>query len=189
VITDLNHGLLRSAVTGQGNALLVASPLQVAGHRSLVLNPLTFRRQEARRLGLSRPDVVRWGKNRRICQVLRLRARQGTIVVANLHSTGNADRRLADAELQRAATFVDGFAEPNEPVILAGDFNLTVRGSRMISALMSREWGFDGPTASGIDHVLVRGIAAGAPVRWDLERRTFGGRVLSDHAPVDREVG
>src|SRR5437764_4573424 len=42
-ITDLEHALLRSAVTGQANAILVAAPLRVLEHRSIVLNPLTFR--------------------------------------------------------------------------------------------------------------------------------------------------
>jgi endonuclease/exonuclease/phosphatase family metal-dependent hydrolase len=189
-LTDLDHGLLRSAVTGQANAILVARRLQVVAHRSLVLNPLTFRRQEARRLALRFGQVARWGKNRRVCQTIRLGLGDArTLVVANLHATGNADKRLADAEVLRAATFVDGFAEPNEPVILAGDFNLTVRNSAMLGELASAEWGFEGATRDGIDHILVRGVGAEPPVRWPTERRTVGGRVLSDHAPVEREVG
>jgi endonuclease/exonuclease/phosphatase family metal-dependent hydrolase len=187
-ITDLNHALLRSAVTGQANALLVASHLRITDHRCLVLNPLTFRRQEARRLGLTAFAVASWGKNRRVCQVLRLRRDDATFVVANLHATGRVDRRLAEAELLRAATFVDGFADPGEAVVLAGDFNVTVQGSRTMGELMSPEWGFEGATPSGIDHVLVRGIAATPPARWPLQRRTVDGRVLSDHPPVDREL-
>jgi hypothetical protein len=34
----------------------------------------------------------------------------------------------------------------------------------------------------------VRGLSAGPSERWPSERRTFEGRVLSDHAPVDRDV-
>jgi endonuclease/exonuclease/phosphatase family metal-dependent hydrolase len=187
-LTNLNHALLRSAVTGQANAVLIAAPVRVLEHRSIVLNPLTFRRQEARRLGLAWIDIVAWGKNRRVCEVVRVRREQGTLVVANLHATGKPDRRLADAELLRAATFVDGFAEPGEAVVLAGDFNLTIENSRMIHELMSPEWGFEGAMPSGIDHILVRGLDAGPPSRWPLQRRTVGGRVLSDHAPVEREL-
>src|SRR5207302_4753998 len=51
-VTDLNHGMLRSAVTGQANAILVRAPLRVLAHDVLVLNPSSFRRTQARALGL-----------------------------------------------------------------------------------------------------------------------------------------
>jgi endonuclease/exonuclease/phosphatase family metal-dependent hydrolase len=187
-VTDLNHGLLRSAVTGQANAILVAPPLRVVEHRTLVLNPSTFRRQEARRIGLTAGRVASWARNRRVCQALRLAGGADTLVVANVHATGSVDKRLPDAELLRAATFVDGFADPAEPIVLAGDFNVTPEQSRMIPELTSPEWGFEGATPAAIDHVLVRGLEAGPPVRWKVERRTVEGRVWSDHAPVDREI-
>jgi endonuclease/exonuclease/phosphatase family metal-dependent hydrolase len=72
--------------------------------------------------------------------------------------------------------------------VLAGDFNLTTRNSTTLPALLGSEWGFTGATPVGIDHVLVRGLEAAEPVRWPRERRMKDGRVLSDHAPVDREV-
>lgn len=187
-LTDLDNGLFRSAFTGQANAILVEQSLRVLEHRSLPLNPLTFRRQETRRLGLSRREVVRWGRNRRVCQAVRVARNETTFVVANLHATGDYDRRLADAELLRAASFVDGFAEPREPIVLAGDFNLTVANSRMLPELMSNEWRFSGATPMGIDHILVRGLTATPPSRWPVDRRTVGKRLLSDHAPVEREV-
>jgi hypothetical protein len=37
--------------------------------------------------------------------------------------------------------------------------------------------------------VLVRGAASGPLVSWALERRMQNGLVLSDHPPVEREVG
>jgi endonuclease/exonuclease/phosphatase family metal-dependent hydrolase len=187
-LTDLNNGLLRSAFTGQANAILIGGQLGVLEHRSIRLNPLTFRRQEARRLGLTWQDIVRWGKNRRVCQALRVRLQGATLVVANVHATGHRDKRIVDAELLRAASFVDGFAEPDEPIVLAGDFNLAVENSRVLRELMTEEWGFDGATPTGIDHVLVRDLEAGPVSRWPIERRTIGGRVLSDHAPVERVV-
>jgi hypothetical protein len=51
-LTELNNGLLRSAFTGQANAILVDDSLHILERRTIRLNPLTFRRQEARRLGL-----------------------------------------------------------------------------------------------------------------------------------------
>lgn len=188
LITEIDHGLFRSAFTGQANAVLLAPSLQVLEPREVVLNPYGFRRVQARRLGLAVVPRLVWSKERRVCQVVRLRRDEGTVVLANLHVTGSTDKRIPDAELLRAAVFVDGVAEPDEPVVLAGDFNIGVTFSLTLADLTSEEWGFEGPTPSGIDHVLVRGLRAGPPARWERERRTLHGRLLSDHTPVDREL-
>jgi endonuclease/exonuclease/phosphatase family metal-dependent hydrolase len=189
ILSELDARLFRSAVTGQAIAVLVRPPLAVVEHRHVVLNPFRFRRAQAHRLALPVRERFDWAKERRVCQVVRVRRGDGTFVVGNLHATSHhVDKRLADAELLRAAAFVDGFAEPQEPVLLCGDFNLSVRNSRTLAELMTREWGFSGATPSGIDHVLVRGLHAGAPIVWPRRRRTAGGRVLSDHAPVEVEV-
>jgi endonuclease/exonuclease/phosphatase family metal-dependent hydrolase len=176
-------------VTGQANAVLVAPALTVVEHRRVALNPFRFRRAQARRVDLPLREQVSWASERRVCQVLRVRREDDTVVVANLHATGHhVDKRLADAELLRAAVYVDGFARPDEPVLLCGDFNLSVRNSHTLPELMSAEWGFGGATPTGIDHILVRGLEAGPAHIWPVERRTHDGRVLSDHAPVEREV-
>ncbi len=188
VLTDLNHALLRSAFTGQANAILLSPQVRVAEHRHVALNPYAFRRAQARRLRLGIVPRLAWGKERRICQALRVARGIETLVIANVHVTGSIDKRIPDAELLRAAVFVDGMARPEEPVVLAGDFNLTLKNSTTLPALLESEWGFTGATEVGIDHVLVRGLEAGDPVRWPRERRVKDGRVLSDHAPVDREV-
>jgi endonuclease/exonuclease/phosphatase family metal-dependent hydrolase len=190
-ITELNHGLLRSFLTGQGNAILVASGLRVVRHETIVLNPRAFRRRQAASLRLGLVARLAWARERRICQAVRVRRESGeTLLVGNLHATNYPrDPRLPDAELLRAATFVDAVAARGEPIVLAGDFNVAVARSRTLNALTSAEWGFDGPMPTGIDHVLVRGLAADPAVRWPVERRTTGHGVLSDHAPVDREVG
>ena len=188
-VTDLHHGLLRSAVTGQANAMLVSSTLAVVEHRRLVLNPFRFRRAQAHRLGLPLIARLGWARERRVCQSVRIRRGDGTFVVGNMHATSyRSDRRIADAELLRAAVFVDGMALPDEPVLLSGDFNLTVRSSRTLAELMTDEWGFSGATPTGIDHVLVRGFRAGQPYAWPTERRLRGGHLFSDHTPVEREV-
>jgi len=179
----------RSGITGQANAVLLARELTVVEHRRLVLNPFRFRRAQARGLDLALSERVKWASERRVCQALRVRRGTSTFVVGNLHATGHhVDKRLADAELLRAAVFVDGFALPDEPILLCGDFNLSVRNSRTLGELMSAEWGFSGATPTGIDHILVRGLSAGPARIWPEQRRTREGRVLSDHAPVDREV-
>lgn len=187
-ITELDTGLFRSLLVGQANALLLGPSLHLAERRVVVLNPLGYRRREARRFGLAFDERIVWAKERRVCQVARVTKADGsTFVAANLHATGHRTQKgLADAELLRAATFADGFAHPGEPVLLAGDFNLTVQSSRVLPRLLEPEWGFSGATPRGIDHVLSRGLDLGPAVRWPEERRRVGARLLSDHAPVER---
>jgi len=189
-ITALDHGLIRSAVSGQGNAVWVSPRLRVVEHHALPLNPFRFRRREARRLGLGRFEQLAWARERRLVQALRVSDGRRTLVVANLHCTSfERDPRLADAELLRAAWFADSFARPGEPLVLAGDFNLRPGRSTTLDALASPEWGFSAPRA-GIDQILVRGAEAVGEVRaWPEERRRRAdGSLLSDHAPVEVEV-
>jgi endonuclease/exonuclease/phosphatase family metal-dependent hydrolase len=189
VITSLDHGLFRSAFAGQANAVLVGDGLRIVDERSTTLNPRRFRRAQARRLGLDLLARLAWAKERRVCQAVRVASENGeTLVVANLHATSYpADRRLADAEVLRAAWFVDAVAVPGEPVLLCGDFNVAGDRSRTLADLAGPEWGFSA-AGKGIDHVLVRGAEAGPPRRWPPERRRVDGRLLSDHAPVEVRV-
>jgi len=189
VLTEVNHGLLRSAFTGQANAMLLARDLRIREHRQVVLNPFGFRRAEARRLRLGLVERLAWGKERRVCQAVRVQRGDETMIIGNLHATGFANKGVTDAELLRAAVFVDGMAKPGEPVLLCGDFNVGVHNSRTLSDLTGPDWGFGGPTPAGIDHILVRGLDASPPLRWPDDRRRHEGRLLSDHAPVEREVG
>ena len=124
-----------------------------------------------------------------MCQAVRLSDGARSLLVANLHATSYPpDERLADAELLRAFVYVDGLAHPDEPVAVAGDFNVTFERSRTLLDVSSDEWGFSRP-GPGIDHVLVRGLEiASGPTRWEPERRERHGALLSDHAPVDLVV-
>jgi len=160
LITDVNHGLLRSAFTGQANAVLVRRSLRVLEERS-------FR--------ISR----RGAGERRVCQAVRV-ADVG--LVGNFHVTG----AYADAQFLRAAASVDALAQPDEPVILCGDANVSPGQGSTYDEL--RRWGFSEP-APGIDQILVRGLPSTRPLVWPEERRRLGGRLLSDHAPVELQVG
>lgn len=190
-ITDLYPGLFRSAFEGQANAILVASALRPRDPRTLALNDRRVREREAERLGLDFAARVQWAKERRVCQTIRVTLPGGrTAVVANLHATSyRIDKRLADTELLRAATFAEGVAARGEPIVFGGDFNVTVVTSPTLRALSGPEWGFT-PAGPGLDHVLVRGLdlARGESV-WPLDRRRLGGALLSDHAPVEVELG
>ena len=186
-LTSLHHGLLRSAFSGQGNAVAVAPRLRVLGHDQLELNPRGFRAEEARRLHLGVVARNAWAKERRVVQTVRLGADDGrTYLVANTHCTSLPDRRIAQAEIMRAAAFATAKALADDVVVLAGDFNLTATAGAM-RELRRPEWGFSEP-GPGIDHILVRGAETSAPRRWPTERRRVDGRLLSDHAPVEVEI-
>jgi endonuclease/exonuclease/phosphatase family metal-dependent hydrolase len=160
-VTALNPGLLRSAVTGQANAILVAPKLRVLESHSIALNARAFRK-------------------RRVAQAVRLALPDSrTLTVGNLHAT-NANEAIADVELLRAAVFLDAAAAPGDVAVLAGDFNL--RRGRALDELAA--WGFSKP-GRGIDHVLVRGAEAAPAAAWPEERRRIGGLLVSDHAPVE----
>jgi endonuclease/exonuclease/phosphatase family metal-dependent hydrolase len=161
VLTELHHGLFRSAFTGQANAMLLAPNLRVVEHRCEVVSP---------------PRT-----ERRVCQALRVDRDGGTILLGNLHVTGSRDKRIPAEQARRATAFLETLRAEGEPVVLAGDFNLT-------AAELSAVGELSGATPHGVDHVLVSGVEAGAPVRWPEHRRRIDGRLLSDHAPVEREL-
>jgi endonuclease/exonuclease/phosphatase family metal-dependent hydrolase len=187
-LTDLHHGLLRSAFSGQANAILLRPALRMLERNALVLNPRSFRRAKARELRLGWRTRLAWAKERRICLAVRIELEPGrTALIANLHATSSSDPRLPDAELLRAAVFVDGLAQPGELAVLAGDFNVRPEASATLAELTGPEWGFSGAGPS-IDHVLVRGGGASPHTEWSDEQRQLDGRILSDHAPVELEV-
>jgi endonuclease/exonuclease/phosphatase family metal-dependent hydrolase len=139
-VTALHHGLLRSAVTGEADAILTRDP--------------------ARSLGV---HVVGKAKLRRIAHAVDVEG----VSVVNFHIDG--DRAQFDR--------VVGLAR--ERSIVAGDANL-------VSPAVD---GFSQPLAGSIDQILVRGLTlSDGPAAWPLERRVVGGRVLSDHAPVEAVV-
>jgi endonuclease/exonuclease/phosphatase family metal-dependent hydrolase len=160
LITEVDHGVFRSAMTGQANAILIARALRARDERTL---------------------VVSRGGERRVCQAIRI-ADVG--LIGNVHVTGGV---VADEQFLRAGAFVDALAEPAEPVILAGDAN--IRPGRGDTYGELQEWGFSQPLDGSIDQILVRGAPSTPPESWPEERRCVGDRLLSDHAPVELRVG
>jgi endonuclease/exonuclease/phosphatase family metal-dependent hydrolase len=160
LITDLHHGSFRSAFTGQANAVLVRRSLRVREERAFPIS----RRGEG---------------ERRVCQAVRL---DDVGLIGNFHAT----TAFADEQFLRAAAFAAAVAQPDEPVTLCGDANVRPGEGRTYDEL--RDWGFSEP-APGIDQILVRGLPSTPPLVWPEERRRLGGRLLSDHAPVELHLG
>lgn len=160
VVTEVHHGLLRSAFTGQANAILTASHLRVAADWWSEL-------------------MLPGEGERRVCQAVRI---DGLGVVANFHVT----TEHADAQFRRVVDIVETLAGRSEPLVLCGDANVRPGFGTTYDELRVR--GYSEP-APGIDQILVRGLAASKPTVWPEERRRAGGRLLSDHAPVELRVG
>jgi endonuclease/exonuclease/phosphatase family metal-dependent hydrolase len=95
-LTTAHYGVVRSAFSGQANAILVA-----ADH-------------EAQNLGSIRISDRR--NHPRVCQAVRI---HGRLVVANIHASGP----VAQTEVGRALAWLDSLARRGEPLVLAGDFN------------------------------------------------------------------
>ena len=163
LLTELHHGLLRSALTGQANAILVDRPVDggrvdraVTGERTLTVSS---------------------AGERRVCQAVTVDG----LVVVNFHVTGGVP---ADEQFARVVEF----AEPlGDQVVIAGDANLRPGSGTAYERL--RALGFSAPLPDSIDQIVVRGVDATPPRRWPDEDRRYGTRLLSDHAPVELVVG
>jgi endonuclease/exonuclease/phosphatase family metal-dependent hydrolase len=176
-LTDIDPGRLRSAFSGQGNAILLGSDRRVVAHDVLTLNPASFRREQARTLRLDLVTRLAWAKERRICQAVRLA--EG-IVIANLHATSSpGEPRIPAVELARATAFAEQLAIKGDTVVIAGDFNCR-----------AGHWALEGYSepGPGIDHIAVRGATPSSLRFWPDERRRRDGMLLSDHAPVELDV-
>jgi endonuclease/exonuclease/phosphatase family metal-dependent hydrolase len=148
-LTAAHYGALRSAFTGQSNAILVRP-----GHSAEDLGSLV----------ISEPR-----EHPRVCQAVRVADR---LVVVNIHASTHAARE----QIERALSWLGERLRENEPLVLAGDFNASLRLP-----------GFSAPHG-GIDDILVRGAEATPLAVWPVERRRQNGVVLSDHAPVELTV-
>ncbi len=190
-LTRLNAGLFRSALAGQGNVILFPVDAKIRQTKQITLNTNPFCEDEARKLGLS-PKLARWWeKERRVCHLVKFELpNRRRLLVANLHASSYAaDLRLADAELRRAASFVDRASELDEIVVLAGDFNTTLEHSATLRHLTTREDDRYSTSGPGIDNVLVRGGKASEVRVWADDERRYDGKLLSDHAPVEAAFG
>ena len=160
-VTNLDPVRVKFAAAGQANVVLLNPHFEVTDHDVFVMNPQ-----------VSPWDVVFGGRQRRVCQVVRVEVNGEGLVLANLHATNNAE--VAKVEVGLAADFIRG--EPR--VVLCGDFNVPHYAVHEFS-----------PPIKGIDQILVRGLQfVRPPEPWTEERRRIRVHLLSDHAPVEAEL-
>jgi endonuclease/exonuclease/phosphatase family metal-dependent hydrolase len=190
LLSRLHSGRL-ARLGGRGNVILVPATAKVRSVKTLTLNTNVFCEERGGELGLSPKAMRRWERERRVCHLVQFELpNRRRFLVATLQATSHpADVRLADAELQRATSFVDRRSEVEEIVIVAGDFNLARTQSQTIHDLETAapEFRWDEGGAH-VDNVLVRGASATAARVWTKEERTRSGRLLSDHYPVEIEL-
>jgi endonuclease/exonuclease/phosphatase family metal-dependent hydrolase len=186
-VTELDPRRVRSALSGQANAILLNPAFAIPDEQTRCrLNPAMFRRTEAARLGLPVSTRLAWGRNRRVVQAVRIADQGSSALVANVHLTSSTDSRLADAELMRAVGFVGQLGEADGGLLLCGDLNLTSASSVALRGLARDGFSAPGP---GIDHILGLGLTpARGPEPWPERRRRLGDVLLSDHAPVEAEM-
>jgi endonuclease/exonuclease/phosphatase family metal-dependent hydrolase len=178
--------VVRLAVGGQANAILLSPAIRTVDRSNTVMNPRGLRRAEGERLDLGRIDRLKWARERRSCLALRVALQDGRrAVVADLHTTAYPEAAAA-IELEGALAFVEEFAEPGDVVIIAGDFNLAASSSPRLRELVEMA----GYSALGpwVDHIVVKGAQAGPPKHWPDDRRQIDVRLLSDHAPLDVRI-
>ena len=96
VLTATHHGVIRSAFSGQANAILVG-----AGHHAEDLGYL---------------PISDRGHHPRVCQAVRV---DHGLVVGNIHASGP----VAENEVERALAWLDQRVRAGETLVLAGDFN------------------------------------------------------------------
>lgn len=173
LLTELHHGLLRSAFTGQANAILVDRPVDAGPVDG---GPVDGGPVDGAVTG-ERTLTVSSAGERRVCQAVTVDG----LVVVNFHVTGGVP---ADEQFARVVEF----AEPlGDQVVIAGDANLRPGSGTAYERL--RALGFSAPLPDSIDQIVVRGVDATPPRRWPDEDRRYGTRLLSDHAPVELVVG
>jgi endonuclease/exonuclease/phosphatase family metal-dependent hydrolase len=179
---------------GKGNAILVANEVTIRQEKQITLNTNPFCEEQAARFGLDAKRARWWERERRVCHLVKVEwPNRQRMLIANLHATKADDLRLANAEVRRAASFIDRQAEVEETIVVAGDFNVGLAESDVLQELTTRADERYSPAGPGSSHILVRGrLVRRTPPSplgwWQNEQRTVGGKLLSDHYPVELVV-
>jgi len=181
----LNPDLIASA-EGGSNLTLVRRSFRNAGIVERHEVEIRRGRPERRAMGLTRVAIGRSDGQRGLRVAAGEEARE--LCVANLHATSDAPA-LASEDVLRAAEAAVAWAG-DSPLLFGGDLNLRPAEQPGAFAELRERLGLAGETGpEAIDHLLGRGLRAGAPpLPWPPPRRELPWRGLalrlSDHAPV-----
>lgn len=159
-----------------GRAAAAFDPVRFRSQATGQANALLLRRElriTGQRMRILNPELgpvdrlLRW-RQRRVCHAVEVEADARDLAVVNAHTDPDP------VQIARAVTLVADV----DRCILCGDFNVSAHELA----------GFSAPS-EGIDQILVRGLElAEPPARWEDERRRFGRRLLSDHAPIEAVI-
>ena len=96
---------------------------------------------------------------------------------------------LPDAELLRAAWFASSLAQPEDVVVLAGDFNVTGRALADAARPDRRPSGASRSPAPASTTFSFAARRARRCAAGPTQQRAHDDRLLSDHAPVELDIG
>ena len=185
---DREESGFRSATS---SVVLVPNDVTEVVHKTITLNTNVFCEEQGKRLGLDEKTTREWESPRRICQVVRVAfPNRRHLVVANVHCSTRPDGRMVDAELRRALNFVERQIELNDLLVFTGWYELGGTQSEAIAPLLGRQresiWhGLQNP----FPMLLVLGAKINGYRTWPNDERTFNGKLLSTHPPVEIDLG
>ena len=183
-LTRLHPRRLRSALSGQANAILFARRLSPHEHRDLVLNPAWFRTQCRRPARPTPGERSAWARNRRVAQVYASRAGYARSSSSTRTSRRRPTAAAADAELARVLALARTLPRPASRSSCAA--TSTSLPARSQNARRPRQGAAIHPPARGSTTSLVRGLElTRGPEPWPDAARRLGDVLLSDHAPLE----
>ena len=182
---------------GTANVVLAAPPWQIVpgGVWTVRHNPPGFVARHARAFGLGAREAVHWLLEPRRLVAVRVRHPSGrTLTVVSLHCHNSLIWDVIAREIRRVLPRILERIPPEEPVLVAGDFNAAGATHPALTAMLAE--GFAEPTLPDLvlDHIFHRNLEVVTPPRQlDTALRelpiTWRGHerrvLLSDHDLVE----
>lgn len=182
---------------GTANVVLVAPPWEIVpgGAWTVRHNPPRVVATQARALRLPPREALHWLLEPRRLVAVRIRRPDGrTLTAVSLHCHNSLEWDLIAFEVRRVLPRILERIPPDDPLVIAGDFNATGAEHPALQAVVAAGLGEDTLPHLGLDHIFHRELQVVHPPRalprserelsvlWrGAERRVL----LSDHDPVE----